>query len=147
MNTGPVRDVHQTKQCAYSIPCDCGRCYIGETSRPLEVHIKEHKYNLTQGQLQKSKLGQHAYKEGHKICWNEAKVLQTEPNTTYRKYKESAHMSLIDNLISQPSLDISPIWTPLIQQKSKNYDSIQCRLNGKMCFSCVCTIQRILSLQ
>jgi hypothetical protein len=26
-------------------------------------------------------------------------------------------MSLIDNLISQPSLDISPIWTPIIAAK------------------------------
>jgi hypothetical protein len=24
----------------------CGRCYIGETSRPLEVCIKEDKHNL-----------------------------------------------------------------------------------------------------
>jgi hypothetical protein len=74
-----------------------------ETSRPLEVRIKEHKYNLTQGLLEKSKLAQHAYKDGHKICWKEVKVLQIETNTTYRKYKESAHMSLIDHLISQPS--------------------------------------------
>jgi hypothetical protein len=42
------------------------------------------------------------------------KVLQIETNTTYRKYKESAHMSLLDHPISQPSLDISPIWTPEI---------------------------------
>jgi hypothetical protein len=43
------------------------------------------------------------------------KVLQIEPNTTYRKYeyKESAHISLIDHPISQPSVDISPIWTPI----------------------------------
>jgi hypothetical protein len=34
---------------------------IGETSRPLEVHNKEHKYNLTQGLLEKSKLAKHAY--------------------------------------------------------------------------------------
>jgi hypothetical protein len=33
----------------------------------LEVRIKEHKYNLTQGLLEKSKLAQHAYEEGHKI--------------------------------------------------------------------------------
>jgi hypothetical protein len=49
MKTGLVRDAQQTKQCVYSIPCDCGRCYIGETSRPSEVCTKEHKYNLTQG--------------------------------------------------------------------------------------------------
>jgi hypothetical protein len=57
---------------------------------------------------------QHAYEEGHKICWKEVNVLQIKPNTTYRKYKESVHMSLIDHPLSQPILDISPIWTPII---------------------------------
>jgi hypothetical protein len=33
---------------------------------------------------------------------------------TYRKYKESAHMSLVNHPISQPSLDISAIWNPVI---------------------------------
>jgi hypothetical protein len=55
--------------------CDCGRCYIDETSRPLEVCMKEHKHNLTQGLLKKSKLAQHAYEEGHKNCWKDEKVL------------------------------------------------------------------------
>jgi hypothetical protein len=82
-------------------------------ANPLEVHIKEHKHNLTQCLLEKSKLAQHAYEEGHKLRRNEAKVLQIDPNTTYRKYKESAHMSLLEHPISQPRLDISPIWTPL----------------------------------
>jgi hypothetical protein len=65
----------------YNIPCDCGRCCIGETSKPLEVRIKEHKYNLTQGLLEKSKSAQHAYNEGHKMCLKEANVLQIEPHT------------------------------------------------------------------
>jgi predicted GIY-YIG superfamily endonuclease len=42
MKTGPIRNAQQTKKYVYSIPCECGRCYIGETSRPLEVRIKEH---------------------------------------------------------------------------------------------------------
>jgi hypothetical protein len=46
---------------------------------------KDNKYNLTQGMLEKSKLAQHEYEEGHKIFWNEEKVLQIESNTTYRK--------------------------------------------------------------
>jgi hypothetical protein len=49
---------------------------MGEISIPFEVHIKEHKHNLTQGLTEKSKLAQHVYEEGHKICWNEAKVMQ-----------------------------------------------------------------------
>jgi predicted GIY-YIG superfamily endonuclease len=119
METGPVRDAQQMKQCVYSIPCVCCRYYIGETSRSLELRITEHKYNVIQGLLEKSKLAQHAYEEGYKICWNEEKVLQIEPNTTYSKYKESVHMSLIDHPISQPSLDISPIWTPIITAEVK----------------------------
>jgi hypothetical protein len=51
----------------------------------LEVRNKEHKYNLTPGPLEKSKSAQHAYEEGQKMCWKEAKVLQIEPNTIYRK--------------------------------------------------------------
>jgi hypothetical protein len=67
--------------------------------------------------VEKSKTDQLAYGEGYKICWNEAKVLQIEPNTTYRKYKESTHMSPLDYPISQARLDISPIWTPVSQHK------------------------------
>jgi hypothetical protein len=114
MKTRLARDAQQKKQCVYNMPCDCDRCYISEKSRPLEVLIKEHKYNLTHGLLEKSKLAQYAYKEGHRICWKEAKVLHIEPNNTYRKYKESTHMSPVDHPVSQPSLDISPIWTPII---------------------------------
>jgi hypothetical protein len=51
----------------YNILCECGRCCIGETSRPLEVHMKEHKYNWTQDFLLKSKLAQHAFEEALSI--------------------------------------------------------------------------------
>jgi hypothetical protein len=88
----------------------------------------------TRGAWKKSKLAQHAYEEGHKICWKEVKVLQIEPKTTYRKYKECAHMSPIDHPISQPNVDISPIWTSITTEAEKNYSSIQDRLSGKIVF-------------
>jgi hypothetical protein len=58
-------------------------------------------------------------------------------------------MSLLDQPISQPSLDVSPIWTPIIaaEIKKKNYNSVKCRLSGKFCFSCVSTIRSTSSLQ
>lgn len=61
-------------------------CHVSKTSRPLEVSIKEHKYNPSL--LEKSKVAKH---EGYQICWKEARIEQTEPNT----YKESAHTSLL----------------------------------------------------
>jgi hypothetical protein len=66
--TRPERDPQQTAHCIYSISCECGRCYIGETGRPLAVRIREHKHNLNEGLLDKSKLAQHAYEEGHRYA-------------------------------------------------------------------------------
>jgi hypothetical protein len=37
--------------------------------------------------ISKSQLAQRAYEEGHKVCWKEAKVLQFQRNTIYRKYR------------------------------------------------------------
>jgi hypothetical protein len=82
----------------------------------LAVRIREHRHNLKQGLLEKSKLAQHAYEEGHRVGWDQASVLEIESNSRYRKYKESAHMACLINPISQPSLEISPIWIPLINQ-------------------------------
>jgi hypothetical protein len=56
-----------THSLEYNIPRDCGRCYIGETGRPMEVHIKDDRYNLTQSLLGKSKVDRDAYEEGHHV--------------------------------------------------------------------------------
>jgi hypothetical protein len=49
----------------------------------------------------KSKLAQHVYREGHKIQWNEAKVLQMEPD----------HIQEIQGIHSRVS--VNPAWTSL----------------------------------
>jgi predicted GIY-YIG superfamily endonuclease len=120
MKTGPEKDPLQTAQCIYSIPCECGRSYIGETNRPLAVRVREHRHNLQQGLLEKSKLAQRACEEGHRVGWDDARVLEIESNSRYRKYKESAHMACLNNPISQLNLDISPIWIPLVGNEVSN---------------------------
>ncbi|KAJ8909715.1 hypothetical protein NQ315_013800 [Exocentrus adspersus] len=42
-HTKPINKEQNEKNCIYQIPCQCGKHYIGETSRPLDVRIKEHK--------------------------------------------------------------------------------------------------------
>jgi hypothetical protein len=49
MRTRPQRDPQQTAQCVYSVPCECGRSYMGETGRPLVVRLREHRRNLKEG--------------------------------------------------------------------------------------------------
>jgi hypothetical protein len=51
-----------------------------------------------------------------RVGWDEARILEIESNSRYRKYKESAHMACSTYPISQPSLEISPIWIPLVSK-------------------------------
>jgi hypothetical protein len=85
MKTRPERDPLQMAQWIYSIPCECGRSYIGEIGRPLAVRLRDYKHNLQQGLLEKSKLAQHAYEEGHRMRWDDARILEIESNSRYRK--------------------------------------------------------------
>jgi hypothetical protein len=50
------------------------------------VLLREHRHNLKYGLLEKSKLAQHAYEEGHMVGWNEARILDIESHNRYRKY-------------------------------------------------------------
>jgi hypothetical protein len=59
-------------------PCSAHEAVCVHCGTPLKVRITEHKYNLAQGLLEKSKLAQHTYEVGNKICWKEANILQIE---------------------------------------------------------------------
>jgi hypothetical protein len=50
-------------------------------------------YDLKEGLLEKSKLAQHAYEKSHRVDWDEARILEIENNSRYRKYKELVHMA------------------------------------------------------
>jgi hypothetical protein len=63
MKTRPERHPQEKAQCI--IPCEYDRSYIAETGRPPAVRLREHRHNLQQGFLKKSKLTQNAYEEGH----------------------------------------------------------------------------------
>jgi hypothetical protein len=71
---------------------------------------------LREGFFDKSKLALVGFEEGNKINCNHVCILQFERNI-YRKYKEAAHILYSDNPISQPSLKISPVCFPLIENE------------------------------
>jgi hypothetical protein len=72
--TRPERDPLQTAQCFCSTRYECGRSYIGVRGRPLVVRFREHRHNLKEGLLEKSKLARHAYEEGHRVGWDKARI-------------------------------------------------------------------------
>jgi hypothetical protein len=54
----------------------------------LAVRLREPRHNLKEGLLKKSKLAKHAYKEGHKFGWDEARILDIESHGKYINTKK-----------------------------------------------------------
>jgi hypothetical protein len=84
MNIRPERELLQMAQCVYSIPCECGGSYIDETDRSLAMRHHEYKWNLKEGLLEKSELAQYTYEEGHRVGWDEVRILEIGSNSRYR---------------------------------------------------------------
>lgn len=107
--------------CVYTIPCQCGKSYTGETGRPWAVRLGEQRQNVEEGHLERSRLAQHSFEKNHCIVWKEAKILEVEINSVYRKYKEATYLSCLQNPINKPSTEMSPIWYTLISKELSKY--------------------------
>lgn len=105
-----------TKECVYRVPCECGEAYIGETKRPLEVRIKEHRKHTQLGETSKSGIAEHAWNADHRINWNDAKVIHRETHWKKRKFKEAAFIFQNPGTFSHPSIELRNVWKPLLSQ-------------------------------
>ena len=104
----------------YSIPCSCGRLYKDETCRPLKIRVGEHRKAVTRGEVDKSGIADHVWKNGdHLPLWDEVKIIDREHHWKIRKLKEAAHMLGHNNLLSRPSADMNSIWEPVLKKDRK----------------------------
>ena len=81
----------------YSIPCSCGKVYIGETTRRLEQRISEHQDACRKGEEKKSAVAEHAWKEHHPIRWQETSVIDRASRFGELRVKEALHIHLPSN--------------------------------------------------
>ena len=75
----------------YEIPSECGKVYVGEIKRRLEIRIKEHKVACERGQTERSAvyIAEHFCGEEHRILWNDTKVIQRASRTMELVMKEA----------------------------------------------------------
>jgi hypothetical protein len=58
--------------------------------------LRQLRHILKEGLVEKSKLAQHAYEEGHRVRWDEARLFGIERTIRNRKYKESAPYDMLN---------------------------------------------------
>ncbi|MCG8430931.1 MAG: hypothetical protein MJA29_07150, partial [Candidatus Omnitrophica bacterium] len=104
------------KGVVYQIPCSCCESYIGETGRPLNTRIKEHKAS-TKHQNLKSAISEHILEHpDHNILWDSVKTIcVNKHNHTQRKLLEAINIKRIrPKLNRDQGLDIPTPYSPII---------------------------------
>ena len=107
----------------YSIPCECGAVYIGETGRTLKIRVTEHKRAVL-NQNSNNGIAVHVMKTHHNIQWEEARVVTKEPYLIKRKVKEGLLIRRTkENMNLDSGYQIDNVWCIQTISKSDNSNS------------------------
>ena len=105
----------------YMIPCGCRKIYIGQSGKPLEKRISQHKQNVEKDDP-KSAVNIHFKNCNVPIAWNNAKKIFSRPNFTERNIIETACISHTKNINFNTSPGIyklDPIVLHIFKQQYK----------------------------
>ena len=100
-------DKHDVKGVVYSIPCECGSLYIGETGRTLKTRLMEHKRSVRNRDTNNG-IAVHVAETDHSVQWEQAAVIKS---ITKRKVQEALTIRTTDNNMNlDPGLMLERIW-------------------------------------
>ena len=105
----PIESKHKI-EVIYSIPCECGKVYIGETGKTLTERLAEHRRAVRRMDNNNS-LAVHVQRTTHSITWDKAEVIEKENNKIRRKIKEALRIQNTDQCLNMDQgMQIDHIW-------------------------------------
>jgi predicted GIY-YIG superfamily endonuclease len=132
IHTRPFNIIQNSKNWVYGIECNCGEIYIGESKRPLNIRLNEHKNNIRNKfkdpfneNLTNSLLANHIYENcDHIINWESTRKICKEEFWKKRKFIEAATMKCLQKqcykIISQESCEFDEIWNKTLIKEITN---------------------------
>ena len=110
-------EFNMIENCVYSIPCSCNKIYKGETGRPLKVRLEEHRKAVVRGEIEKSGMADHIWKEkgNHLPLCDEVEIIDRAEHWRIIPLRNQ-HMLGYNDLLSWPSIEMNTIWEQIIKK-------------------------------
>ena len=102
----------------YSVPCSCGKSYIGETIRRLDTRLEEHREACKRGETDKSAVAEHVWSEQHQMDWAMTSVIDRAEGRMELVVKEALHIGLRsgDELMNRDKgMDLPGCWLSVVK--------------------------------
>ena len=99
----------------YQYECECKKVYIGETGRSIKSREMEHKRAIRNMDENHSGLSKHVIETGHRVVWEEVKILTYETDWKKRKIKEGIFIDRANDKVlnTKPGVPVASVYRVL----------------------------------